>query len=50
LGWTRGSWIFSGKKPDGKITKVSGYYVTEWRRGGDGKYKFVLDIGGADGQ
>jgi len=49
LGWTRGSWIFSGKKPDGNLRKVTGYYVTEWRRGADGKYKFVLDIGGADG-
>jgi ketosteroid isomerase-like protein len=49
LGWTRGTWIFSGKKPDGQIRKVTGYYVTEWRRGADGKYKFVLDIGGADG-
>jgi ketosteroid isomerase-like protein len=49
LGWTRGTWIFSGKKPDGTIRKVTGYYVTEWRRGADGKYKFVLDIGGADG-
>lgn len=49
LGWTRGSWIFSGKKPDGTVRKVTGYYVTEWRRGADGKYKFVLDVGGADG-
>lgn len=49
LGWTRGTWTFSGKKPDGKVTKVTGYYVTEWRRGTDGKYKFVLDIGGANG-
>ena len=28
LGWTRGTWIFSGKKPDGKVRKVTGYYVT----------------------
>lgn len=49
LGWTRGTWVFSAKKPDGSPLSVTGYYVTEWRRGADGKYKFVLDIGGADG-
>jgi len=50
LGWTRGTWVFSAKNADGSPRKVTGYYVTEWRRGEDGKYKFVLDIGGADGQ
>jgi ketosteroid isomerase-like protein len=49
LGWTRGTWLFSAKKPDGSPRKVTGYYVTEWRRSEDGKYRFVLDIGGADG-
>lgn len=50
LGWTRGTWIFTTPKPDGAIVKVSGYYVTEWRRQADGSYKFCLDIGGADKQ
>jgi ketosteroid isomerase-like protein len=49
LGWTRGTWTFTGKKPDATPLRVTGYYVTEWRRGADGKYKFVLDIGGTDG-
>ena len=49
LGWTRGTWTFSGKKADGTLLKVTGYYVTEWRRGRDRNYKFVLDIGGANG-
>lgn len=49
LGWTRGTWLFSAKKPDGNLHRVTGYYVTEWRREADGKYKFVLDIGAADG-
>ena len=49
LGFTRGTWIFTGTKKDGSQQKVTGYYVTEWRRQTDGKYKFVLDIGGADG-
>lgn len=43
LGWTRGTWVFSG--PAGRLT---GYYVTEWRRQSDGTYKVCLDIGGAD--
>jgi ketosteroid isomerase-like protein len=49
LGWTRGTWLFSAKNADGSPRKVTGYYVTEWRLSADGKYKFVLDIGGADG-
>jgi ketosteroid isomerase-like protein len=49
LGWTRGAWTFSGKKGNGSPRRVTGYYVTEWRRQADGKYKFVLDIGGTDG-
>lgn len=50
LGWTRGTWIYSGTKKDGTKQKVTGYYVTGWKRQKDGKYKFVLDIGGTDGQ
>ena len=49
LGFTRGTWIYTGTKKDGSKQKVTGYYVTEWKRQADGKYKFVLDIGGADG-
>ena len=49
LGFTRGTWIYTGTKKDGSKQKVTGYYVTEWKRQKDGKYKFVLDIGGADG-
>ena len=48
LGWTRGTWIYSVKKADGTPNKLTGYYVTEWRRQADGKYKFCLDIGGTD--
>lgn len=49
LGWTRGTWLYTGTKKDGSKQKVTGYYVTEWKRQSDGKYKFVLDIGGTDG-
>lgn len=48
LGWTRGTWIRTWSKPDGSVTKLTGYYVTEWRRQPDGTYKFCLDIGGVD--
>jgi ketosteroid isomerase-like protein len=48
LGWTRGTWIFTAPKPGGTVFKLTGYYVTAWRRQGDGSYKFCLDIGGAD--
>ena len=48
LGWTRGTWIQTVTKPDGTLQKLTGYYVTEWRRQTNGAYKFVLDIGGTD--
>jgi ketosteroid isomerase-like protein len=48
LGFTRGTWIFTAPKADGSAMKLTGYYVTEWRRQPDGTYKFCLDIGGAD--
>jgi ketosteroid isomerase-like protein len=48
LGWTRGTWTWSAKNADGTAAKVTGYYVTGWRRQADGRYKFELDIGGAD--
>jgi ketosteroid isomerase-like protein len=48
LGFTRGTWSLTFKKSDGSPTKLTGYYVTEWRRQPDGKYKFCLDIGGVD--
>lgn len=48
LGFTRGTWIYTAKAADGSEVKVTGYYVTEWKKQADGQYKFVLDIGGAD--
>jgi len=48
LGYTRGTWIATGTKKDGKPYRQTGYYVTEWRKQTDGTYKFVLDIGGTD--
>jgi ketosteroid isomerase-like protein len=48
LGITRGTWVFSVPGPDGAIRRLTGYYVTAWRRQSDGTYKFCFDIGGAD--
>lgn len=48
LGTTRGTWTFTIPKADGALATLTGYYVTVWRRQADGKYKFSLDIGGAD--
>jgi ketosteroid isomerase-like protein len=48
LGYTHGRWIFTAKKPDGSEMKITGYYMTGWRRQTDGQYKFMLDIGSAD--
>lgn len=48
FGTTRGTWVYTAKKPDGGEAKVTGYYVTGWKRQTDGTYKFNLDIGGAD--
>jgi ketosteroid isomerase-like protein len=48
LGYTRGLWTLTAPNPDGGDYKLTGYYVTEWRRQPDGSYKFCLDIGGAD--
>jgi ketosteroid isomerase-like protein len=48
LGFTRGTWVLTAPKADGSGLRLTGYYVTEWRRQSDGTYKFCLDIGGAD--
>jgi ketosteroid isomerase-like protein len=48
LGWTRGTWVFESPKSDGTSLRLTGYYVTAWRRQSDGTYKVCLDIGGAD--
>jgi ketosteroid isomerase-like protein len=48
FGYTRGTWVFTAKDEKGRDVKVTGYYVTGWKRQADGTYKFNLDIGGAD--
>ncbi len=48
LGYTRGTWVASGKKKGGDAYRLTGYYVTGWQKQPNGSYKFMLDIGGAD--
>jgi len=50
LGITRGTWVYTAPGADGAVRRLTGYYVTTWRRQSDGTYKFCLDIGGADKQ
>jgi ketosteroid isomerase-like protein len=47
FGTTRGTWVFTAKDEKGKDVKVTGYYVTGWKRQADVTYKFNLYIGGA---
>ena len=48
LGTTRGTWVFTVPGANGAVRRLTGYYVTTWRRQSDGTYKFCLDIGGAN--
>ena len=49
LGYTDGSWLFTGA-PDahGKRLRLTGHYMTVWRREHDGKWKVVADMGTND--
>ena len=42
LGYTYGIYVL---KPGGKDTLLYGNYVSIWKKGADGKWKFVLDSG-----
>jgi ketosteroid isomerase-like protein len=44
LGYSIGTYEFSGKGPNGPWT-VKGRYQTTWRRGHDGQWRAVADIG-----
>lgn len=48
LGYTFGTWRFTGTTPDGKTVTRTGKYTTIWRKQGDGSWKLVVDIGAAD--
>lgn len=45
LGYTVGTWRLERKGPDGKVQSAEGRYLTVWRRGKDGAYRAVFDMG-----
>jgi ketosteroid isomerase-like protein len=48
IGYTTGTYEFSGKGSDGKSYTDKGKYVTVWSRGHDGKWLVVHDIFNSD--
>ncbi len=45
LGYSTGRYEMTAKNPDGSSRTGVGWYVTIWRRGEDGRFRAVLDIG-----
>lgn len=45
LGYSTGRYEMSGKSADGKPRSGTGWYVTIWRKGADGRWRAALDIG-----
>jgi len=48
LGYTFGTWRFTGTTADGTTVSRTGKYTTIWRKQADGSWKLVADIGSAD--
>ena len=49
LGYSDGHWLFEGGDGKGGRLKLTGHYVTVWRKTG-GSWKFISDIGTTDPQ
>ena len=45
LGYTVGTWRLERKGPDGEVQSAEGRYLTVWRRGKDGAFRAVFDMG-----
>ena len=45
LGYTVGTWRLEQKGPDGKVQSAEGRYLTVWRKGKDGAFRAVFDMG-----
>ena len=45
LGYTYGIYTVEMDSPEGNLVTKEGTYVTVWKKGKDGKWKFVLDTG-----
>lgn len=48
LGYTYGTWQWTGKDADGKPVTQTGKYLTEWKKQKDGTWKVVADFGAPD--
>jgi ketosteroid isomerase-like protein len=45
LGYTYGIYTIHMDSPEGNVVTKEGTYVTIWKKGKDGKWKFILDSG-----
>lgn len=45
MGYTFGEWTTSTRTPGGDLEHGEGKYVTVWRKGADGRWRVVADIG-----
>ena len=45
MGYTIGTYKFAQVEPDGEFVRMSGTYVTIWRKQNDGSWKVAVDIG-----
>lgn len=45
LGYSTGRYEWGGKNADGTPRTFTGWYVTIWRKGADGRWRAALDIG-----
>jgi ketosteroid isomerase-like protein len=48
LGYTFGRYESAGQGPDGAPVHRTGYYLSIWRKGPDGIWRVVVDIGSPD--
>jgi ketosteroid isomerase-like protein len=48
LGYTHGAWRMTREGTDGAALLATGRYATIWRRGDDGVWRVVLDVGTTD--
>lgn len=45
LGYTYGNYVFTAKNKEGKLVSSYGKYTSIWRKGKDGQWKVVVDVG-----
>lgn len=47
-GWTAGSWLFTGIDAKGGALKLTGRYLTVWKKDSQGAWKVQADMGTVD--